>query len=84
MRRFQVMGMVGAAALLAGWIGTAAAGAGDEAVKEVRRPGKRVEVMRMLGGGGRLWLTSVPEGAPAAGWTTSPAGLFTTISVSSS
>lgn len=50
MRRFQVMGMVGAA-VLAGWIVTDAA-QGDE--KEARWPGRRVDVLRMLAGGGRL------------------------------
>jgi serine protease Do len=63
MRRFQVMGMVGAA-VLAGWIVTDAA-QGDE--KEVRRPGRRVDVLRMLGGGGRLGVSLEDVGADDVG-----------------
>ncbi len=62
MRRFQVVGMVGAA-LLAGWVVTDIARAGDDGEKEVRRPGRRVEVMRMLGGGGRLGVSLEEVGA---------------------
>jgi len=66
MRSFQVMGMVGAA-LLAGWIVTDAARAGDEGEKEARRPGRRVDVMRMLGGGGRLGVSLEEVGADDVG-----------------
>jgi len=65
MRRFQVMGMVGAA-VLAGWIVTDAA-QGDEGQKEVRRPGRRVDVMRLLGGGGRLGVSLDEVGADDVG-----------------
>jgi|SRR5688572_4573321 len=65
MRRVQVMGMVGAA-VLAGWIVTDAA-QGDEGEKEVRRPGRRVDVLRMLGGGGRLGVSLEDVGADDVG-----------------
>lgn len=66
MRCFQVIGM-GGAALLAGWMITDVARAGDEGEKEVRRPGRRVEVMRMLGGGGRLGVSLEEVGADDVG-----------------
>jgi len=61
MRRFQVFGM-GGAALLAAWMAPDVVRAGDEG-EEVRRPGRRVEVMRMLGGGGRLGVSLEEVGA---------------------
>ena len=77
MRRFWMVGM-GGAALFSGWSPTDVARAGDQQW-EVVRPGKRVEVLRMLGGGGRLGVslrTSVrtmlaPLGCPpsAAPWS---------------
>lgn len=66
MRRFQVIGM-GGAALLAGWIVTDVARAGGQGEKEVQRPGRRVEVMRMLGGGGRLGVSLEEVGADDVG-----------------
>ena len=53
MRRVAVIGMVGAA-LLAACMLTDFVRAADDVVKEVRRPGRRVDALRMLGGGGRL------------------------------
>jgi serine protease Do len=53
MRRFWMVGM-GGAALLSGFLLTDVVRAGDEGERQVRGPGKRVEVLRMLGGGGRL------------------------------
>jgi serine protease Do len=53
MRRFWMAGM-GGVALLSGWLLTDVARAADEGKQEVRRPGKRVEVVRMARGGGRL------------------------------
>ena len=73
MRRFWMVGM-GGAALLAGWLLTDVARAGDEAKQEVRRPGKRVEVVRMargrrpprgFPGGGRRATTSTRLGLSA-------------------
>ena len=54
--------MVGAA-LLAGWMVTGAAQAGDEVQKDVRRPGRQVEIARMFGGGGRLGVSLEEVGA---------------------
>jgi serine protease Do len=53
MRRFWMVGM-GGVALLSGFLLTDVVRAGNEGEREVRRPGRRVEVLRMLGGGGRL------------------------------
>src|SRR5688500_7332569 len=66
MRRFQVIAM-GGAVLLSGWMLTEAARAADEGEKAVRKPGKRVEVMRMLGGGGRLGVSLEEVGADDVG-----------------
>lgn len=45
------MAGVGGAALLSAWMFTDVARAADDAKDEARRPGRRVEVKRMLGGG---------------------------------
>jgi serine protease Do len=66
MRRFQVIAM-GGAVLLSGWMVTEAARAADEGEKAVRRPGRRVDVMRMLGGGGRLGVSLEEVGADDVG-----------------
>jgi serine protease Do len=66
MRRLQAIGM-GGAALLAGWMVTDVARAGDEGEKDARRPGRRVEVMRMFGGGGRLGVSLEDVGADDVG-----------------
>jgi serine protease Do len=60
MRRSWLVGIGGAALVAAGM---ATSGAADEAEKEVRRPGRRVEIMRMLGGGGRLGVSLEEVGA---------------------
>jgi serine protease Do len=66
MRRFWMVGM-GGAALLATWMVTDVARAGgDQAEKEVRRPGRRVEIMRMFGGG-RLGVSLEDVGADDVG-----------------
>ena len=62
MRRIRVMAM-GVAALLSGGLDAGVARAQDEVVKEVRKPGRRVEVLRMLGGGGRLGVSLEEVGA---------------------
>lgn len=66
MRRFWVVG-TGALVLLAGLMYTEVARAGDEGEKDARRPGRRVEVMRMLGGGGRLGVSLEEVGADDVG-----------------
>ncbi len=66
MRRFWMVGM-GGAALFSGWLLTDVARAGDERQREVVRPGKRVEVLRMLGGGGRLGVSLEDVGADDVG-----------------
>ena len=66
MRRFWMVGM-GGAALLATWMITDVAHAGDEGEQEARRPGRRVEVLRMLGGGGRLGVSLEEVGADDVG-----------------
>jgi serine protease Do len=50
MRRFWLIGL-GGAALLSGWVTVDVARAGDEKKDDARRPGRRIEVRRMLGGG---------------------------------
>ena len=53
MTRLWVAGL-GGAALLSGWMLTDVARAADDAKDEARRPGRRIEVKRILGGKGRL------------------------------
>lgn len=66
MRSFW-MGGAGAAMLLAGWAAMDVARAADEPQKEVRRPGRRAEVVRMFGGGGRLGVSLEEVGADGVG-----------------
>ena len=63
MRRLWMVGM-GVAGMLAGGMAVDAARAQD---KEVRRAGPRVEVMRMLGGGGRRGVSLEEVGADDVG-----------------
>ena len=62
MKRLFMAGL-GGAALLSGWMLTDVARAADEGQDEARRPGRRVEVPRLLGGGGRLGVSLEEVGA---------------------